>query len=90
MAVNKVRFFHKVRFGFFRMKLHIFGLGGTVFGVCYGLIALQTASPEAFVDEAGNPLTSAELIPLLVFTAAYFLIFALCLGLTKSKAKFYY
>lgn len=86
--MSKVSFFHKVRIGFFRMKLHFFGLGGTVFGVCYGLIALQTASPEAFVDEAGNPLTSAELIPLLVFTAAYFLIFALCLGLTKSKAKF--
>lgn len=88
MAVNQVRFFHKVRFGFFRLKLHIFGLGGTVVGVCYGLVALQTASPEAFIDEAGNPITSVELIPLLVFVVAYFLIFALCLGLTKSKAKF--
>ena len=88
MAMNQVRFFHKARFGFFRLKLHIFGLGGTVFGVCYGLVALKTASPEALVDEVGNRLSSVELIPLFIFIVSYFLIFALCLGLTKSKAKF--
>lgn len=88
VPVNKVSFFHKVRFGFVRLKLHIFSLGGTVFGICYGLLALQTASPEVFIDEVGNPLTSVELIPLLAFIVTYFLIFALCLGLTKSKVKF--